>query len=116
MLGSASATTVESSIRMKSPAQAPTSVHQGRVRSSSRNTRSGGGGEVAGGVDAPALADGDEVGVERPPVWALAALMLRARALQRHAAGVVADGSDLGHVVGRQPLLGQRRQLRPLLL
>src|SRR6186997_3638563 len=100
MLGSASATTVESSIRMKSPAQAPTSVHQGLVRSSRRNTRSGGGaGEVAGGVDAPALADRDEVGVERPPVWALVALVLRARALQRHAAGVIADGSDLGHVV-----------------
>src|SRR5689334_15047460 len=96
MLGSASATTVESSIRMKSPAQAPTSVHHGRVRSSSRNTRaSGGGGEVAVGVDAPALADGHQVGVERPAVRALLPLVLGARALQRHAPGVVADGADL---------------------
>ena len=38
MLGSASATTVESSIRMKRPAQAPTSVHQRRFRSSIGNT------------------------------------------------------------------------------
>ena len=38
MLGSASATTVESSIRMKSPAQAPASVHQRRFRSSIGST------------------------------------------------------------------------------
>ena len=82
------------------------------------SARSGrGAGQVAIGIDAPALADRGQLLVERPAVGALLALVLGAGALQRHAAGVVADRADLGDVLGAEPLLGrQRRQLGPLRL
>src|SRR5436190_10219090 len=100
MLGRASATTVESSISRKRPVQVPASVHHWRDM-----PRRLCGGQVALGVDAPALGDSGQLAVERPAVGALLALVSRAGALQRHAAGVVADGADRGDVLVAEPLL-----------
>ena len=75
------------------------------------------GDEVALGVDAPAAADLGELVAERPAVGPLLALVLGAGALQRHAAGVVADRADRGDVLVAEALLGrQRRQLGALVL
>src|SRR5581483_8082354 len=64
--------------------------------------RAFGAGREAGGLDPPALAGRHEVG---------------ARALERHAAGVVADRADRGHLVVRQQRLrGQRSELGALVL
>src|SRR5688500_3819849 len=71
--------------------------------------------EVALGLDAPALADLDQIVVERPAVGGGIALVLGRRALERHRAGVVADRADGGELGLRERRLGgDRGELRAL--
>src|SRR5262245_39585650 len=66
------------------------------------------GGEVAKvsvGVDAPLGADLGQLRRHGPAVGALGALVIRGGSLEGHAARVVADRPDLGHVGGAEALL-----------
>lgn len=55
--------------------------------------------EVAGGVDAPAVAYGGQLLGQGPAVGAVGAIVFGAGPLQGHAVGVVADGADRGYVL-----------------
>ena len=116
MLGSARATTVESSIRMKSPAQAPARVHQGRsarrrgTRSAAAPARSRSGSmPQRSPTSTSSGSSGQRSGRSSPSCSGLAPFSAMR-------AGVVADRADLGDVGLGEALLGQRRELGALLL
>src|SRR5512146_840369 len=72
-------------------------------------------GQVAVGIDSPALSNRHQAVVYRPAVGALLPFVLGAGALERHATGVVADRADRGDVLVGETLLGrQRSQFHPL--
>src|ERR1700719_1664678 len=81
------------------------------------------GAQAARRVHSPALGDRRELRVDPPAVRLLRARVLEARALQRHAAGVLTDRADRPPLLGAQrgphapPIAGaRRRELGALLL
>src|SRR5918994_7898425 len=73
--------------------------------------------QISLGVDPPSIADLGQARRHRPAIGALLAGVVRGRALERHAAGVVSDRADLGDLLGAQPPLHREgRELGPLLL
>src|SRR5262245_32073525 len=73
--------------------------------------------KIAFWVDSPAAGDLRELDAHRPAIGPLLARVIRRRALERHAAGVVAHQADLLDVVVAEPLLlRQARELGALLL